>query len=104
MSISTLLFTCADSIDKLLLTLGIVTAIITGLGSPAFAYLFGNIIDAFSKDAVTMMRDMTQLIIVILIIGGIMWITSYIQYTCGTLFAERMGMKVKLAYLKAILS
>lgn len=95
--------TQADGTDKLLMFISFSVAIINGLGLPSFTFLYGQIIDAFG-DATTMLDNIKHMAIILLIIGGAIWITSYIYFTCSMILAERIGKKTRVAYLRAILN
>lgn len=47
---SKILLTFADGKDKLLITLGYITAIATGAGLPSFVFIFGDIVNTFGPN------------------------------------------------------
>jgi ATP-binding cassette, subfamily B (MDR/TAP), member 1 len=100
---SKILLTYADRTDKVLMTLGYLTSIITGLGLPSFVFLFGDIVDDFGSkfDIVEAIRPMA---IELVIIGAFIWLTSYLYFVFLVIVSERIGKKTRVAYLKAILS
>jgi hypothetical protein len=97
-----ILLTYADRTDKILMGLGYLTAIITGLGLPSFVFLFGDITDEFGKsyDIVDAIRPIA---IELTVIGLFIWLTSYFYFAFLVIMSERVGMKTRVAYLKAIL-
>jgi ATP-binding cassette, subfamily B (MDR/TAP), member 1 len=82
--------------------LGYFMAITTGVGLPSFVFLFGDIVDEFGgdKDIVEVIRPVA---IELVIIGAIIWVTSYFYFTFLVMVSERLGRKTRIAYLKAIL-
>jgi ATP-binding cassette, subfamily B (MDR/TAP), member 1 len=94
--------TYADGVDKLLMVLGYLTAIITGIGLPSFVFLFGDIVDEFGKSG-NIIKVITPICIELVIIGSIMWVTSYFYFTFLVIMSERLGRKTRIAYLRAIL-
>lgn len=100
---SKILLTYADRTDKILISLGYFTSIITGLGLPSFVFLFGDIVDDFGakQDIIEAIRPVA---IELCIIGVFIWITSYSYFVFLVMVSERIGKKTRVAYLKAILS
>ena len=94
--------TYADGLDKFLICMGYFMAIVTGLGLPSFVFLFGDIVDEFG-DIKNIVDTIRPLAIELLIIGAIIWITSYFYFTFLVIVSERLGRKTRIAYLKAIL-
>jgi ABC-type multidrug transport system fused ATPase/permease subunit len=82
--------------------MGYFMAIVTGLGLPSFVFLFGDIVDEFG-DIKNIVDTIRPLAIELLIIGAIIWITSYFYFTFLVIVSERLGRKTRIAYLKAIL-
>ncbi len=101
-SYSKILLTQADGFDKLLMSLGYVTSAITGIGLPSFVFLFGDIVDEFGKDG-NIVKVIRPICIDLIIIGAIMWVTSYFYFTFLVVMSERLGRKTRIAYLRAIL-
>ena len=46
---SKILFSYSDGCDKFLMWIGYFMALVTGLGLPSFTFLFGDIVNDFSK-------------------------------------------------------
>jgi ATP-binding cassette subfamily B (MDR/TAP) protein 1 len=101
-SYSKILLTQADRFDKLLMGLGYVTSAITGIGLPSFVFLFGDIVDDFGKNG-NIVEVIRPVCIELIIIGAIMWVTSYLYFTFLVVMSERLGRKTRIAYLRAIL-
>jgi hypothetical protein len=97
-----LLLTFADRIDMTLIFFGYLFAIITGILSPAFIILQGNIVNDFnnSPQAIAAIKKSS---LTFLIIGFMLWVSSYLFYSILIILSERLGRKTKLAYLRSIL-
>jgi ABC transporter transmembrane region len=100
---SKILLTYADRSDKILITCGFLTAIITGLGLPSFVFLFGDIVNSFGPNTTDVVGAIRPISIDMTIIGCAIWITTYIYYTMLVTVSERLGKKTRVAYLRAIL-
>ena len=97
-----ILLTYANGTDKILMAFGYFFAIVTGLGIPSFTYLFGDVINDFGgKESIT--DVINPLALTMTIIGGVMFVTSYIYFVFLVIMAERIGKKTRVAYLRSIL-
>ena len=81
---------------------GYLFAIVSGACLPLFVFLFGDIVDEFGTnfDLVDAVRPIC---IKLLIIGAIVWVTSYLYFSLLVMMSERIGKKTRVAYLRAIL-
>ncbi len=95
--------TYADGTDKLLMSLGYFFAILTGIGLPSFTYLFGSIINDFTNPNESIVELINPMALQLTIIGGIMFMTSYLYFVFLVIMAERIGKKTRVAYLRSIL-
>ena len=113
---SKLLFTYATRSDKILLFIGFFGAFMSGLGLPTFTFLFGDVINAFAPsidgandpndyfvDKENALAALRKIAIEFLIIGVVMFVTSYLYFAFLQMFAERVGARTRVAYLQAIL-
>ena len=98
-----ILTTFADKNEKVLIFIGFMTAVLTGIALPSFTFLFGSIVNSFDPNTKNVVDDVRPLCINLVEIGLIAWVTTYIYYTCLIIVAERIGRKTRVAYLKAIL-
>lgn len=46
---------------------------------------------------------MNPLCLILTIIGGVVWVTSYLYYVFLIIMSERIGKKTRVAYLRSIL-
>lgn len=98
-----ILLTYADGNDKALMAFGYFFAIVTGIGMPAFTFLFGDIVLNFTDPNVSIVDAINPLCIKLLIIGGVMFLASYFYYVFLVIMAERIAKKTRVAYLRSIL-
>lgn len=84
------------------MSFGYFFAIITGIGIPSFTYLFGDVINDFGGGG-TLQDTINPLALKMTIIGGIMFVTSYLYFVFLVIMSERIGKKTRVAYLRAIL-
>jgi ATP-binding cassette subfamily B (MDR/TAP) protein 1 len=82
--------------------LGYFASIVTGVGLPSFVFLIGDIVDEFGKSG-NIIKVITPICIELVIIGAIMWVTSYLYFTFLVIMSERLGRKTRIAYLRAVL-
>jgi ABC-type multidrug transport system fused ATPase/permease subunit len=86
--------------------IGWISACFTGLGMPSLVFLFGNIVDSFdsnTNDLDQMISGVKRMCWILCLIGGFIWIVTYVYYTCLLIFSERVTKKTKVEYVKAIL-
>jgi ATP-binding cassette, subfamily B (MDR/TAP), member 1 len=98
-----ILFTQADGTDKFLMWSGYFFAVVTGLGIPSFTFLFGDIINDFGTPGSKISDTINPLALQMTIIGGVMFVTSYLYFVFLVIMAERIGKKTRVAYLRSIL-
>ena len=91
-----------DKTDKTLMTLGYLTAILTGMALPSFVFLFGDVVDSFGKDF-DIVSKIQPIALELLGIGGFVWVTSYLYFSFLVIMSERVGRMTRVAYLRAIL-
>ena len=77
-------------------------SIVTGLGLPSFVFLFGDIVDSFGGNT-DIVEAIKPIAIELVVIGGIIWVTSYFYFAFLVIVSERLGKKTRIAYLRAIL-
>ena len=100
---SKILLTYANRTDKILMVIGYFFAIASGLGTPSFAYLLGDVMVNFTDPNLDLIKGITPVIIRFVIVGCIMFCTAYFYYVFLAIMAERISKKTRVAYLKAIL-
>jgi ATP-binding cassette subfamily B (MDR/TAP) protein 1 len=101
---SKILMTYADSTDKVLMCLGYIFSIASGIGTPSFAYLLGDIMVNFTDPNLDLIEGIKPIIFRFIGVGVGMFITAYFYSIFLAIMAERIGKKTRVAYFKAILS
>lgn len=96
------LYSLANSNEKCLMYLGWISASITGLGLPSFAFLFGDILNAFGPGEDPLDKISTIALIMSCIGVGI-GIMSYLYYSLLLISSEKIVRKTRTAYIEAIL-
>jgi len=99
------LISLASPGDKIYLYIGVFAAVVTGCGLPSFAFIFGNVVDAFGgtqtpEEALDQVKNLT---IDMVYISCSIWIAAYFYTAFLLIFAERVTVKIKVAYLSSIL-
>lgn len=94
----------ASRADITLSYVGWISAALVGLVMPSFVFLMGDFIDAFADtDPEDTMKVVTELTIIMVLLGVVMWLFSYLTYAPLIIFSEAVGYKTRVAYLEAIL-
>ncbi|OQR88609.1 ATP-binding Cassette (ABC) Superfamily, partial [Thraustotheca clavata] len=98
------LFSYADATDKLLLTIGIVTAMATGTSQPLLVLFFGDVINALSPQAnpSTFEHDVNAVVLKFMYVGCGVLITAFLQVVCWNIAASRQSKRLRQAYAEAI--
>ena len=78
-------------------------ATVTGIGIPSFTFLFGNIVFNFTDPTHAISDAINPLALQLTVIGGIMFVTSYLYFVFLVIMAERITKKTRVAYLRSIL-
>jgi hypothetical protein len=101
-----LVWTFADSSDRFFWISGVISAALCGMGLPSFVFLFGNIADTFEggMNKEKILEAISQVSLILSIIGGVILLGSYLFYLFLTIASERIGAKTRVAYLKSILN
>ncbi len=100
-----LVWTLADKGDRFYFIFGLISAAVCGLGLPSFVFLFGDIADSFEggMNPDEILTRITRVSLILSIIGAGVWIGSYLFFAFLTIASERLGLKTRVAYLRAIL-
>lgn len=100
-----LVWTLSDCQDQWYFCLGILWAILSGLGLPSFVFLFGDIADSFQQgaDSKEVLEKITRISKILTVIGLGIWVGCYIFFSFLTIASERIGLKTKTSYLRSIL-
>jgi hypothetical protein len=92
------LYTYASGGDKIYFWLGLVSAVLCGLGLPSFVFLIGDIIDAFNPNSSPeeTLDTIKRLSMLFVYIGFGIWFFSYSYYAFLIIFSERVARKTRL--------
>jgi len=99
------LFQYLTGVDRLMLIVGSLAALGAGLAMPAFVFFFGRLTDSFdpAKGGDDTINEITKLSKIFLIIGGVVWVLSYLFFSFWSIIAEKVGYEYKYRYLYAVL-
>jgi hypothetical protein len=88
-----------------LLYVGIISAIIAGIGLPSFIFILGDVMDTFSPNVSKLegLKTIRGITLYYLYIGLGIWLFSYLFYGFLIHFAESVSRKTRLNYLRKIL-
>ena len=88
-----LVWTLADSTDRLLFIFGLISAALCGLGLPSFVFLFGDIADSFEggMPPAEILKSISNVAKILSIIGLGVWLGSYLFFTFLIIASERIG-------------
>jgi ATP-binding cassette subfamily B (MDR/TAP) protein 1 len=84
------------------MNVGYFFAVITGLAMPSFVFLFGNIINSYGPDE-DPLSSINRTCLQLTLIGCGVWVTAYFYFSTLVIMSERVAMKTRIAYLRAIL-
>ncbi|KAK4733129.1 hypothetical protein R3W88_007390 [Solanum pinnatisectum] len=98
------LFAFADRNDIILMLLGILGAIASGVSKPLMSLIFGDLVDSYGTSNQSNIRDKVSGISLKFVYLGIgSGIASVLQVACWVITGERQATRIKCLYLKTIL-
>jgi ATP-binding cassette, subfamily B (MDR/TAP), member 1 len=93
--------------EKLLMALGCLAAAIHGALTPMFTILFGNVIQTFGEsdqgDSSHVVSSIGGLAKWFLVLGGIAFVTSFIQVRCQMVVATRTSIRIRKKYFRSLM-
>lgn len=92
------------SFDIILMIIGSIGAIVTGLSLPYMNILFGKIIDNLNDDANTFQSKINNLCFIFAIVGIVNFGSGFLQVSFWSLTGERQSQQFRIKFVKAILS
>ncbi|KAF6997237.1 hypothetical protein CFC21_013482 [Triticum aestivum] len=98
------LFNNADAADVVLMLVGTVAALASGMSQVVMSIIFGRMVDAFggaTRDTILPRVDKVVLEFVYLAIGT--WPACFLQISCWTVTGERQAARFRSLYLKSVL-
>ncbi|WMV17819.1 hypothetical protein MTR67_011204 [Solanum verrucosum] len=98
------LFSFADRNDIILMLLGILGAIASGVSKPLMSLIFGDLVDSYGTSNQSNIRDKVSGISLKFVYLGIgSGMASVLQVSCWVITGERQATRMKCLYLKTIL-
>ena len=99
------LFKYSSCGQKLLVAIGIISAIISGAAAPTISIIFGEIVAIFDpRNEPQVIEDgIIKLFKLIAVLCSILWVFGYLQYACLKAAAERLSFDLRSLYLSALL-
>ncbi|OWM87702.1 hypothetical protein CDL15_Pgr027306 [Punica granatum] len=95
------LFSFADQLDMILMTLG--TA--NGLSQPLMTPIFGKIINSFGSSAQSeVVKEVSKIAVWFLYLAAYAAVASFLQVSCWMITGERQATRIRALYLKTILT
>ncbi|KAF8039437.1 hypothetical protein BT93_B1851 [Corymbia citriodora subsp. variegata] len=99
------LFSFADSMDYLLMSVGTISAAGNGVTLPLMTLLFGWLVDSFGESAnhKLVMHDVSKVCLKFVYLALGSGAASFLQFACWMVTGERQAARIRSLYLKTIL-
>ncbi|CAK4101791.1 unnamed protein product [Aphanomyces euteiches] len=102
------LFQFADSTDKILMAVGSLAAIITGVAQPIQITFFGDLINAFNPSGggplgADFQKSINHVVYQFLVVACIILFCGFLQIACWSIAASRQAKRLRNEYARAIL-
>jgi ATP-binding cassette subfamily B (MDR/TAP) protein 1 len=100
------LFSFADPLDYLLMTVGTIGSVANGLTLPIMTLVLGAITNAFGDnqhDSQALIQQVSNVALKYVYLGAGAAVASYLEVTCWMITGERQAARIRSNYLKAIL-
>lgn len=80
-------------IDYIFMIIGLIGAVLSGVGMPAFALLFRDLLNKFNptSDGESLYNSIKDVSLYFLAVGGGLWIASYLMYAFFGVVATKVG-------------
>ncbi|KAI3864925.1 hypothetical protein MKW92_005942 [Papaver armeniacum] len=99
-----MLFSFADRYDVLMMFVGTISSMGSGIGMPILMLLVGQYIDAFgTSDPSTIVPYVLKITLKGIYLGIGVGIATFIQTSCWIITGERQARRMRVAYLEAVL-
>eukprot|EP00249_Psilotum_nudum_P015452 c25333_g3_i1 orf=348-881(+) len=101
------LFKFATAFDLLLMSMGSVGASVHGASLPVAVYFFGKLVDSIATYILfpkKMYHEGSQLSLYLVYVGIVTLFSAWLEVFCWTYTGERQTTKMRMRYLKALLS
>lgn len=97
------IFKYADTTDKVLLSIGATTALLSGVGMPAYSQIQGKIIGKLSSTDEDIYSTMCTLALALVITGGVIMVLQGVRCYCVSFSSMRQTTRIKYFYFQALL-
>ncbi|CAH8349306.1 unnamed protein product [Eruca vesicaria subsp. sativa] len=99
------IFMNADSVDWMLMGLGLIGAIADGFITPIIFFITGLLLNDIggSFNDVTFMKAISKNAVAMLYVAGASWVICFLEGYCWTRTGERQAARMRERYLKAVL-
>ncbi|XP_010234205.1 ABC transporter B family member 1 [Brachypodium distachyon] len=101
------LFRFADGLDRVLMAVGTLGALVHGCSLPVFLRFFADLVDSFGShagDPDTMVRLVSKYALYFLVVGAAIWASSWAEIACWMWTGERQSARMRVRYLSAALA
>ncbi|TMW61092.1 hypothetical protein Poli38472_014553 [Pythium oligandrum] len=102
------LFSFADRTDKILMTVGTISALIAGISQPLQIVLIGDVMNAFNPmdlpDAAQLRSNVNTVALNFVLVSIGVFAFCFLQVACWSLTASRQAKHIRSAYVNAILN
>ncbi|GLU05185.1 hypothetical protein SLE2022_222980 [Rubroshorea leprosula] len=99
------LFSFADPLDYLLMSVGTIGAAGNGLCMPLLTLIFGDVVNAFGQNAdiKEVVHDVSKVSLYFVYLATGSGIAAFLEITCWIITGERQAARIRTMYLKTIL-
>ncbi|KAJ0978732.1 hypothetical protein J5N97_014206 [Dioscorea zingiberensis] len=99
------LFSFADGADFVLMAVGAVAALASGVSSPLMIIIFGDIMDALGETTNTneIVSAVSKVAVRFIYLGVGTCVASFLQMACWTITGERQASRIRHLYLRSLL-
>ncbi|XP_009353437.2 ABC transporter B family member 11-like [Pyrus x bretschneideri] len=99
------LFSCADTLDHMLMSVGTISAIGNGLCTPLMTVIFGEVINSFGRTGNTkeVVDAVSKVALKYVYLGIGAGVAAFLQVSCWMVTGERQAARIRSLYLKTIL-
>ncbi|KAI3935577.1 hypothetical protein MKW92_031820 [Papaver armeniacum] len=95
------LFSFADQYDILMISIGVISSIGTGIGMPLLVLMLGQVLDSLGNfDKINLVNKIALKTVYLGIVVGV---ATFVQISCWIAAGERQASRIRVAYLQAVL-
>ena len=100
------LFIFADKQDKILITIGTISAFLNGLVFPSFTIIFGNMAQSFSpsNSGDETLQLASKYCLYFFLVGLATLLLSFLMFSTWMISATRQSIKLRIKYFEALLN